>query len=160
MNFFIVFKYKKILKSKKVEFYGKLFKNSLFRPKMSQKAPRGPLGPPGGKKFLFRVTRIWKLNERKKNFWFISHRKKVGVTIPGTWPPYWIFSKKRVKRTFFFKDPHGVAYWDIWDHGKIIEKCLVKFAGKCPLGPRLWQFVFPKNAIESQWAALLGISFV
>ena len=47
MNFSIVFKYKKILKSKKkVEFYGKLFKNSLFRPKMSQKAPWAPLGPP------------------------------------------------------------------------------------------------------------------
>ena len=47
------------------------------------------------------------------------------------------FRQKKGQAHLFFKDPHGVAYWDIWDDGKIIEKCLVKFAGKCPLGPRL-----------------------
>ena len=63
----------------------------ILRPKWP-KRPQGTYwDPPAWQKLLFRVARIRKLNERKKNFWIISHRKKVGVTKPSDCRPYWIF---------------------------------------------------------------------
>ena len=58
-------------------------KYPFFCPKMSQRAPRTPLGPPGWQKIFFRVARIWKPQARRKNFLVFPIGKKFCLTTPG-----------------------------------------------------------------------------
>ena len=72
---------KQVLKSLKILIFLQICpKISIFCPKMSHKAPRGTLGPPGWQKLFFRVVTIWKPHDRKRSVWIISYRKKL---VPG-----------------------------------------------------------------------------
>ena len=94
---------KQVLKSWKFLIFMQICpKIGIFSLKRAKRPPGGHWDPPGGQKFLFRVTRIWKLNERKKNFWFISHRRKVGLTIPSAWRPFWILGRATLVAKIFF----------------------------------------------------------
>ena len=85
MSFYNVLEYKTILKSCKTwNFRENSSKIALLALKWAKRPPGPHWDPPGPwKRFFFWVARIWKPYARKKNFWVISHRKKVGVTISG-----------------------------------------------------------------------------
>ena len=87
----------------KRRFFSKLRFISDFTHKM---ASGDHWDPPRWQKLFFWVPRIWKPYGRKKDFWIISHRKKVGRTISSAKPPFWILADMGVDRTEIFRGTH------------------------------------------------------
>ena len=84
MCLFIVLEYKQIFnKFKTLNFMENWPKIALFSPKMSQKAPRAPLGPPRTMKIVFLSCQDMKTICQKKEFLSYFPQKKKGVTISG-----------------------------------------------------------------------------
>ena len=77
-------------------------KIGIFALKRAKRPPGTHWDPPGWQKLFFWVARIWKSHGRRKNFWIISHRKKVGLTIPSTWRPFWISGRVELVAKIFF----------------------------------------------------------
>ena len=59
---------KNLKKLKNMEFNWKLLKKARFSPKMAQKAPRDPLGPPGMAKIIVPSCQDMKTQWKKKEF--------------------------------------------------------------------------------------------
>ena len=92
------------------------------------------------------ITSTHKPHGRKKNFDVISHKKKVSVTISGTWRPSWIFKKWRIQRVchirFFHSNlifrPKG-SFWntELFKKPKIVHNdtiCVWLKSKKCARG--------------------------
>ena len=80
---------KNVLSNKTMIFTDICSKIAFLAPKWA-KMVLGPHWEPTRLQYWFLTARIWKPYARKKNFRFISHRKKICTTKPGILRPYWI----------------------------------------------------------------------
>ena len=109
-------------------------KIALLGLKWAQRPPWTHWDPQGLWKLFFRVARIWKPHAGKKNFWFISHRKKVGLTKPGAWQAYSIF---------------GLVSRNIKDFFKISLQMFLNYIGAKEIlsGVKLFRKSFPNSHV-------------
>ena len=114
-------------------------KIALFSPKMSQKALRGPLGPPRMTKIIFSSCQDTKTPCQKKEFLsYLQQKKSQSAHTRCLAAILEIEPKKGVPHLFFSGLLDEMTSQHISDRKITPEKFLLKFAGICTLRPRLF----------------------